>query len=183
MRFLYVCLILSVGVNSLFAQLSHGGIPSFYSSFLRSSDDLFVEMPAFNPDDLRKEDELNTSEPFRSFRFAQKFHTHLERGKSGLNFTLPDGTKVWQVGIRSQDAYSINVLFSEYHIPEGGKLFLYNLEKTHVLGSFTSDNNSENGLLPVSPIKGDAIIIDPWLGARKCIPSTSRTQTSSKSPA
>lgn len=144
------------------AQISHGGEPFFLErSLLKSStQSFFIEMPPFDVNTMLEEDKLNESNMKGAFRFAKKFFTDIEKGKSGLNYTLPDGTKVWQVGIRSTGAYSINVLFSEYHIPEGAKLFLYSSDKSDVLGSFTSENNSEDNILPISPVSGDEIIIE-----------------------
>ena len=150
--------------NILQAQISHGGTPLFYTpvSLLKSSgnDHFFIEMPSFDVDSLLKEDELNKSNMRRSFRFAHKFYVNIEKGKTGNNYILPDGTKVWQVGIRSHGAYSINVYFSEYKVPEGGKLFLYNSSKTHIIGSFTHENNSEDNILPLQAVAGDEIIIE-----------------------
>ncbi|MDR1120387.1 MAG: lysyl endopeptidase, partial [Dysgonamonadaceae bacterium] len=122
--------------------------------------DFFIEMPSFDLNEMLEEDKINESNMRGAFRFAKKFHVSIERGKSGKNYVLEDGTKVWQVGIRSEDAYSMNVLFSEYKIPEGGKLFLYSSDYSHILGSFTHENNSEDNLLPVAPVKGDEIIVE-----------------------
>jgi len=149
--------------NVLKAQISHGGTPLFTSSpSLKSvgDNDFFIEMPSFSVDSLLREDELNESNIRGSFRFAHKFHVNIEKGKAGNNYTLPDGTKIWQIGIRSQGAHSINVFFSEYKVPQGGKLFLYNSDKTHIIGSFTHENNSEDNILPIQPVAGDEIIVE-----------------------
>lgn len=79
---------------------------------------------------------------------------------SGVRFTLPDGTKVWRLGIRSEGALSLNVMFSEYHLPKGARVFLYNNDQSEVLGSFNHLNNSERSILPVAPIQGDELIIE-----------------------
>lgn len=150
--------------NTLKAQISYGGTPLFYtpSSSLRGveNNDFFIEMPSVNVDSLLKDDELNKSNMRGAFRFAHKFYVNIEKGETGKNYTLPDGTKVWQVGIRSNGAYSINVLFSEYKVPPGGKLFLYNSDQTHVIGSFTHENNSQGNILPIQPVDGDEIIVE-----------------------
>ncbi len=156
---LIACLLFFPALNG---QISHGGQPLFPPDLLRSSErNFFIEMPSFDVEEMLREDSLNNVSDMRgSFRFAKKFFTSIERGKDGLNYQLADGTKVWQVGIRSANAYSINVLFSDFHIPEGGKLFLYNSSRSSVIGSFTSENNSEDGLFPVRPVGGDEIIIE-----------------------
>ena len=162
---LTVALVLACNaVNVLRAKISHGGTPLFYAppSLLKSAgnNDFFIEMPPVNVDSLLKDDELNESNMRGTFRFAYKFYVDIEKGKSGKNYILPDGTKVWQVGIRSRGAYSINVLFSEYKVPPGGKLFLYNSDRTQVIGSFTDENNSSGNILPIQPVAGDEIIVE-----------------------
>ena len=161
----FICLLCE---ESIIAQISYGGKPLFLdapslssSSFLKSSESAgFITMPAFNLDSVRRSDTMNRENMRRDFPFAYKFHTHIERGKDGNEWTLTDGTRVWQVGIHSQGAYSINLLFTEYHVPEGAKLFLYNADHSYIIGAFDHRNNSPSGVLPVRPVAGESIIIE-----------------------
>ncbi|MDR1368500.1 MAG: lysyl endopeptidase [Dysgonamonadaceae bacterium] len=161
---LFVCLFLTF---VSYGQISHGGqpllsTPQLKASLLKDFDSgFFVEMPSFDVNKLLEEDRMNEQEFRGGFRFANKFITTIERGVDGLNYQMADGTGVWQVGIRSEGAYSINVLFGEFDIPEGGKLFIYNSNRTHVIGSFTHENNrSGNNILPTQPVEGDEIIVE-----------------------
>jgi V8-like Glu-specific endopeptidase len=164
MKRLYtIFLVVSFCCKSLiFAQISHGGSPLFLGgSSLRSSNELeFIEMPSFDLDSVLQSDDLNSRDMRSSYQFAYKFYTHLEKGLQGSSQLLPDGTKVWRIGIHSEGAYSINLLFTKFHLPEGGKLFIYNADYTHVIGSFTHQNNSPNAILPVRPVAGDSIIVE-----------------------
>lgn len=142
------------------AQVSHGGSPLPLSA-LRSSDDIpFIEMPGFDVEEELRLDSLVESDLRSGFKFAYKFMTDIRRGNSGTSFVLPDGTKVWRVGIYSPGALSINVLFSEYELPKGAQLFLYDEDQQHILGAFTHQNNSELEILPVAPVRGDRLIIE-----------------------
>jgi hypothetical protein len=127
-------------------------------------------MPPFDlEDELRRE--ASTAGDLRSgYRFAYKFMTNLGRHNSGSSFLLPDGVQVWMLGIRSKGALSINVLFSEYELPEGAQVFLYNSSRTHVLGAFNHLNNSQLGILPVAPVHGDELIIEYHEPARAAFP-------------
>lgn len=142
------------------AQISHGGAPLPLTTLKSSSADKFVEMPAFDVAEELRIDSLNESDFRSGYRFAYKFMTSLNIKNAGTSFTLADGTKVWRLGIRSADALSINVLFSEYELPKGGQVFLYNPGQTQILGSFTHLNNSKLNILPVSPVMGDELIIE-----------------------
>ncbi|MDH6311447.1 hypothetical protein M2137_000197 [Parabacteroides sp. PFB2-10] len=141
-------------------QISYGGKP-LPLTFTRSAAPLlFEEMPAFDVAEELRIDSLNEENGQRNFRFAYKFMTDFSPHNAGSSFTLADGTRVWRLGIRSAGAYSINLLFSEFEIPPGARLFLYNKNQTHILGAFTHQNNSDLRILPVSPVDGDEIIVE-----------------------
>jgi hypothetical protein len=143
------------------AQISHGGKPFFVqNSLFRSSQESVFEMPAFNLDSVMQEDRLNEGNMQRSYRFAHKFHTRIEKRKDASLTVLPDGTKVWQIHIRSKGAYSINILLTDFELPPGGKLFIYNDSHSHVIGSFDSRNNSPERILPLQPVVGESVIIE-----------------------
>lgn len=142
------------------AQISHGGQPLPFSLLKSSEDDLFVELPAFDLTEQLRIDSLESTDFQNGYHFAYKFMTDYTPANSGIHFTLPDGTKVWRLGIRSLGAFSLNFLFSTYRLPKGSRLFLYNREQSDVRGAFNHLNNSELNLLPVAPIEGDEIIIE-----------------------
>ena len=156
---LIVCLSIS---GKGMAQISHGGVPLFLENYtLRNSgDSKYIEMPAFDLDSVLRLDEINRQNMRGSYSFAYKFYTHIEKGKDGNEWVLADGTKVWQVDIRSKGAYSINLLFTRFHLPRGGRLFIYNADHSHVIGAFDYRNNSPEMILPVRPVAGEAITIE-----------------------
>jgi lysyl endopeptidase len=145
------------------AQISHGGRPLPLSAGIsaRSVDPtagLFVEMPSFDQEAaLRRAQEDRAR--LKSLEFAHKFDVHLRPDNSGTTFTYAD-MRVWRVGIRSRGAYSINLLFSKFRLPEGARLFVYNTRQTEVLGAYTHENNSDLNLLPVQPIGGEELIVE-----------------------
>lgn len=157
---LFTWMAVFLSVSGLSAQISHGGRPLSLDYFRGYSSELFVEMPSFDLEEELRLDSLEQSELRTVYRFAYKFVHQLHRGNSGINFTLPDGTKIWRLGIRSKGAYSMNLLFSDYELPEGARLFLYNADQSYILGSFNHLNNSDQGILPVAPIPGEEIIIE-----------------------
>lgn len=142
------------------AQVSHGGKPLPINTLRSTPNALFVNMPAFDAEAELRIDSLDQSSLRSSYRFAYKFITDYNPHNSGTSFTLADGTRVWRLGIRSAGAFSINVLFTAYELPEGASLYLYNADQSKVLGAFNHLNNSELGKLPVSPVPGDELIIE-----------------------
>jgi hypothetical protein len=160
-RVLIVLVAILFGCPSLQAQISYGGKP-LPEILLRSSVKTlsFEEMPSFDLEEELRIDSLERDDLRGGYRFAYKFITNLCPDNSGTRTVLPDGTKVWRVGIRSAGAFSLGVLFTEYNLPEGARLFLYNSSRTHILGAFDHRNNSEFGVLPVSPVEGEELIIE-----------------------
>ena len=152
------------------AQISHGGKPFFLqNSLLKNSSPVspngevgpsVFEMPAFNLDSVMQEDRLNEGNMQRSYRFAHKFFTKIAKRKDAALAVLPDGTKVWQINIRSKGAYSINVLLTDFELPPDGKLFVYSENHSHVIGSFDYRNNAPGKILPLQPVAGESVIIE-----------------------
>lgn len=152
-----LCLFLGVSVK---AQISHGGQPLPLTATKSLTEDMFITMPPFDLAEQLRLDSLEATGLRNGFRFAYKFVTDYTPENSGVHFTLSDGTKVWRLGIRSEGALSLNIMFSKYHLPEGARVFLYNSDQSEVLGSFNHLNNSERGILPVASIQGDELIIE-----------------------
>lgn len=151
------------GFHSVSGQISHGGhpLPLYTGTGVRAFDassDFFVEMPAFDADAALRQTQQERSD-FRSLEFAHKFYPFLRPDNSGVSF-VEGNLKVWRVGIRSKGAYSLNILFSKYRLPQGAKVFVYSPDQTEILGSFTEENNSELNLLPVQPIGGEELIVE-----------------------
>lgn len=160
-RIIILCVfLLSFNCGKILSQISYGGEPLLLntSSLRNSFETTFIEMPSFDLDSVLRSD--NIQGETRGYKFAHKFHTQIKRGVDGNEIILPDGTKVWQVAIKSEKAYSINLLFTEFDIPEGGKLFIYNTDYSHIIGSFDHRNNNPRKILPTRPVAGDAIIIE-----------------------
>ena len=144
-----------------FSQISHGGTPYYLQpSVLRaSSSNFFIEMPFFNLDSVLREDIVNKGNMRGSYKFAHKFYTNININ-DGVKTVLPDGTTIKQIGINSSGAYSINLLLNDFELPPGGKLFIYNADRSYVVGSFDFRNNSPDKVLPIQPVAGESIIIE-----------------------
>lgn len=155
----FICLL---AATVLQAQVSHGGkpLPLTFPNTKTITADLFVNMPPFDIAEQLFLDSLNESDLRSGYRFAYKFMTDYTPANSGVHFSLPDGTRVWRLGIHSAGALSLNILFTEFEIPEGARLFLYNADQTEIRGSFNHLNNSLLNKLPIAPVNGDQIIIE-----------------------
>ncbi len=73
---------------------------------------------------------------------------------------LPDGRMMWRLRIETGTAVSVGVVFDMFHLPEGAELFIYNGDKSVVIGAFTSDNNNDNNVFSTQPVPGSTVIIE-----------------------
>ncbi|MDR1678309.1 MAG: T9SS type A sorting domain-containing protein [Prevotellaceae bacterium] len=119
-----------------------------------------VEMPSFDASEMLREDSINEQQGrIGGMRFAKKFFVNLTPENSGTTATLPDGRRVWTVGIVSRGAFSINLFFDKFQLKEGDTLFVYNTARSQIY-SFTAKNNLKSGVLPIPPLNGDEIVVE-----------------------
>jgi len=113
----------------------------------------------FSIEKLLEEDAENTKQGFPT-RIATLIETGLNVENSGNWVSLPGGEKIWQLRIHAKDAVAIMLYYKKFYIPEGGKLFIYNAEKTHVLGAYTDITNKKGNEFATEFVAGDDIILE-----------------------
>lgn len=116
-------------------------------------------MGYINKDSLLAEDELH-KDANTGFRFGFVHEVQFNLKNSGTWDTLDNGDRIWRLRIVCPEAYSTNLIFSKFYLPEGSMLFLYNEEKNSILGALTSRNNRESKTFATSFIQGDSCIIE-----------------------
>ena len=157
-----VMMMIVLSVPFAHAQLNEGGKP--LSMTLQSSETLssvpFVTMDPVDVEALRKEDEINDFTPGIPYRFGQNLYVNLNPSNSGTWDVVKEEYQVWRLGIESPGARSINLMFDQYQLPEGAKLYIYDLNYEKVLGAFTHRNNQDDGQFATDLIYSDAIVIE-----------------------
>lgn len=144
----------------LTAQLSQGGEPVFWQTEENFDLHNFVTTPALDMSAIHAEDLERDQYKEFGYRFGIDFEVDLNTENSGEWTTLEDGSSVWRLGINAPEAVAISMRFNEYQLPEGAELFIYDLDKTHFLGSFTSANNKKWGSLATSLCYAESIVVE-----------------------
>lgn len=144
---------------NLFGQISDGGKPASFNNNLKSSVQLVI-LPYINNSKLLSEDTENENSGLKPYRFAKTIEVSYNTNNSGTWETLENGEKIWRIGFYSESALSLNIIFKKFRIPIGAKLFLYNEDKTQILGAFTNKNQIPSGKLATSIINSNSIIIE-----------------------
>lgn len=153
---LILIILLPIGVA---AQISRGGIPIQIQKLKSSSDhtDLVI-MPTVDNNKMKALNGSSDQKMLKPFRFAYSFNVSLNLNNSGTWYNTTK-VNVWQLRIRSSGAYSLNLIFDQYKLPQDARLFLISEKTGEVKGAYTSDNNSESGMFAVEPIEGDELLV------------------------
>ena len=156
-----ISLLLFLLPKTVYSQISEGGIPtSFIYTNTLKSDLPTVQIPIdFSVEDLKTVDAWQVSQgaPLKVGKFID---TNLTINNSGNWTTLSNGTKIWQLRIQAKNAIAIMLSFKEFYIPENGKLFIYNIDKTHIIGAYTHQTNPSTKEYATEFISGDDIILE-----------------------
>ncbi len=153
---------LCFGIHT-FAQVSQGGEPfSFKGKLPTFFDDNSVNtavMPTLNMKQIEAEDDLDATNG--DLRRISRYHNvALNIANSGTWETLPNGDRVWRLRIVSAGALAMHLNFDEFFMPAGARMFVYNGDRTHYLGSFTSFNNKSWGGFATGVTEGDVCIVE-----------------------
>lgn len=117
----------------------------------------YILLPTVNHDSLLQADASETG--LKPFRFASMVPCNINIKENARVDKIGPGT-VWRLGVVSENALSLYAEFSNFELPEGAELFLYNPKKTHVLGAFSNTNNKATGKFSVLPLAGDSLVVE-----------------------
>jgi len=140
------------------AQISAGGTPISFG--MQDRTDVFsvstrpIDLPA-----LMAEDELEAAKGV-PYRFGVPYEVDYSLENSGTWQELPDGSRLWRLRVECPGAYSINLVYSHYWLPEGATFFIYNEDHSMVIGAFTSANNKEYEQFSTGLVRGDVSILE-----------------------
>ncbi len=147
---------------SVFGQISQGGVPISLKIEDKSqlSEVPVKVMPEINVEALRAEDAIFDQLKDRPWRYGIVHQVSYSPENSGVTDILEDGTKIWRLGIVCPGALSINILFKEYEVPKGARLFIYSANGKEILGAFTDFNNQPDRFFATSFLFSEHVIVE-----------------------
>ena len=120
----------------------------------------FETMPGFDLEQCLREDSINQINKVGPWRFGFEHRVNFNLQNAGVWDQLPNGDRVWRLGLRSPGALSLNLIFEEFHLPAGAMLHLYDAGKQHYIGAYTSANNNAERMLGTELLEQDNMIIE-----------------------
>lgn len=99
------------------------------------------------------------------FRFAEPIDVAITPETDGTWEMLADGSERWRVRIASPGAISLNLGFSKYEMPEGGRLSYFppEAEQNRPIRDFTAADNEEHGQLWTPILESDEVVLEVTL--------------------
>lgn len=123
-----------------------------------------IQMPPVSVQTLRQEDVQRRQEG-KPPRFAQPIEVTISPATDGLWEQPAPDTRLWRLRIAAPGAVSLNLGFSRYVMPPGGRLFVYAPSYTTIRGPFTDADNEVHGQLWTPIVPGAEVVIEVALPA------------------
>lgn len=149
-----------------YSQVTNEGKPYSWK-FTNVEEAMPVKMPAFDLKALQDEDAANALVKNKPWRFGHEFVVDHNLSNSGVWSTLPSGDRIWRIRYKSDGAKTLNFLFSDFYMPEGAKVYLYNHNHTDLLGAYDSKQNNDQRVLGTWLVSGEDITIEYFEPASK----------------
>lgn len=141
------------------AQINTGIYPKSFNMKTASADIEHVEIAPMSQQAI---DEAMKNDGRGATMLVAAHMLPVDKGvdNAGTWTTLADGTAVWRLELSSEGAKQIVLSFSEFHLPKGSRLFVYNQEKTMIFGPYTHEDNPSSGVFSIGLLLGDHVTIE-----------------------
>ncbi len=136
-------------------QVSQAGIPFSFSNPIKEKINEIRLTPP-NKNFIKHLENSNKT----SFCVGTKIKTILNPSNSGTWINHTDSSKSWLLKITIDDAIGLSLNYKKFHIPDGAEIFLYNKNKKHVIGKFTSFRNEISPITHTQILEGSTTIIE-----------------------
>ena len=114
-----------------------------------------IELPPLDNTALKKVNHKNSPNTFGEAR-----EINVSPLLNGTWESTKSGTSVWRQRIKSPNAYSLNLGFTEFRLEKGVSLYIYNKSKSEIFGPFTEKDNDDHLQLWTPMVSGDEIVIE-----------------------
>lgn len=143
-------------IPNVFGQINHGGQPEWRIDI---STIPVLRLPEIDRELLDAQDAVTDQYKQAPWRFGVEFEVNVDPSEDG-RWTIEGNERVWRMRFDARDALGMSFFFDEFRLPKGGKLFVWNAERTDFIGSFDHRNNKDWGTLAIGQTMGTSAIIE-----------------------
>ena len=123
-----------------------------------------VDLPTPDMKKVLYEDSINSYKADKMQRCAVRIPVEYNANKHGRWIDLEDGSKLWQLSLRAQEAKTMDLTFKKFWLPKGGEFFVFNPKTNETIGAVTADyilgDKSDPHRFSTGIIKGDILILE-----------------------
>ena len=152
--FLFFCY--SVG---LFSQVTNEGKPASWS-LVKKSSITAISLPQIDIQKIKNEDDANDQIQAKPYRVGIPTKVNFGLDNGGTWTVLNNGDRIWRIFFKSKEAVHLSVNFDKFFLPRGGKIYLYNDDRTDLLGAYTETSNNKNQVLGTWFVEGESLWIE-----------------------
>ncbi|VXB91755.1 conserved exported hypothetical protein [Flavobacterium sp. 9AF] len=139
--------------GSIFAQVQEGGTPESFELIANNLPNVTTFTYAFDPSEINS---VNDS----LYHVGVAEQVSIDFIESSNKFTSVNGIVVYRLLVEVKNTLGLGIDFSDFYLPNGGKLYAYNEDKTILLGAFTDNNNQVDRKFSIQPISGTKLILE-----------------------
>lgn len=160
-RFMLLSLfIMFIGVMNTSAQLSQGGLPAS-SLYNLPSNNLPEVTLLLDAEQLHEKDaRLGVSEPGQPLFAGLAVEADVSPMTHGQWEVVNGQIHLWRQVIHVPGALGLGLNFDAFELQDGARLFVYNADKTLVIGAFDFNNNNADQLFSTQIIPGETLIVE-----------------------
>ncbi|MFN5415726.1 MAG: T9SS type A sorting domain-containing protein [Flavobacteriia bacterium] len=163
---------LSLFVGLLSAQVQKLGTPISFKNKVGLTKNGFVLPVINNLESLNYYTNLAQANGEKMMQYGVSHNVQINFFSNAEKKVLPNGDNLYQFFIESQNAISLNVIFSKFHLEQGTVLYIFNQERTKYIGAYTSLNNNIQNELGTELLYTEKLFIEvqePKLNENKSI--------------
>jgi len=137
------------------AQISEGGIPRGYHKSV-------AEIPLVDLSDhpVLYEEIGKEGDPFGPMKAGFGIPVVITPDEYGQFMELENGKKLWQLKIHASGALGLGLVFDDFYLDAGDRMFVYNTDGSFHAGAFTSINNNPDNVFSTHIVPGDTLVIE-----------------------
>ena len=145
--------------SSAFGQTDQTKLPQNRKSKIPICNAIYTAEKVDNEVEIIASEENRALEGDKMMRFGKELDINLNFKEMAQVSVLPNGRKIYQLGIACQTAKSINLILSDFHLAEGANLFLTDRYSNNFIGAYTAANNNDAGVIGTELLKTESVIL------------------------
>jgi hypothetical protein len=147
------------GFSHLSAQINTGILPYCLKNNISADhvDHLRITPPSMV--DIQAED-AEDEKNGQMMKVARLLPVNVNIENSGTWEKTSDGQDIWRLKISSDAAQACVIHFSDFSLPVGSELFVYNPDRSVILGPYSSLDNDDGGSYAIGIIYGSELIME-----------------------